>query len=268
MDFLEKLNLLMKRDNYNKNSLSKASGIPYTTIDNWYKRGYDNLQLPTVKRLCSFFNTSLDFWLKEEVTDPDYGKAMGFEITLKEMEHIKKYRTLDPRSQSHVDTVLEWEAERVKQLQLTKKPLGSPTATIIEIQPRPVTNVRLTEYFHSASAGAGVFILGNESTEKISVPATPENEIVDYVIKVSGNSMEPDYHDGDNVMVSQKLEMNRGDVGIFVVNGNAYIKEYGETELISRNPDADNIRIAEYDNIVCMGKVVGKLEEPYEITSD
>ena len=62
--------------------------------------------------------------------------------------------------------------------------------------------------------------------------------------------------------------MNRGDVGIFVVNGNAYIKEYGETELISRNPDADNIRIAEYDNIVCMGKVVGKLEEPYEITSD
>lgn len=51
-------------------------------------------------------------------------------------------------------------------------------------------------------------------------------------------------------MISQRLEMQHGDVGIFVVNGKAYIKEYGETELISRNPDSPNIKIAEYDNIV------------------
>lgn len=61
--------------------------------------------------------------------------------------------------------------------------------------------------------------------------------------------------------------MQHGDVGIFVVNGKAYIKEYGETELISRNPNSPNIKIAAFDNIVCLGKVVGKLEEPYEIIS-
>lgn len=83
---------------------------------------------------------------------------------------------------------------------------------------------------------------------------------MDYAIKVSGSSMEPDYFDGDIVLVSQKVELNHGDVGIFIVNNDAYIKEYGETELISRNPDADNIIISEYDNIVCMGKVVGKYE--------
>ncbi|GFI49993.1 LexA repressor [Lachnospiraceae bacterium] len=70
--------------------------------------------------------------------------------------------------------------------------------------------------------------------------------------------MEPDYYDGDIVLVSQKAELSHGDVGIFIINNDAYIKEYGETELISRNPDADNIIISEYDNIVCMGKVVGK----------
>lgn len=69
-------------------------------------------------------------------------------------------------------------------------------------------------------------------------------------------------------MVSRRIEMRHGDVGIFVVNGKAYIKEYGETELISRNPNSPNIKIAEYDNIVCMGKVVGRLEEPYEIISN
>lgn len=70
------------------------------------------------------------------------------------------------------------------------------------------------------------------------------------------------------MIVSQPLEMRHRDVGSFVVNGKDYIKEYGETELVSRNPDSPNIRIAEYDNIVYMGKVVGRLEGPYEVVSD
>ena len=70
--------------------------------------------------------------------------------------------------------------------------------------------------------------------------------------------MEPDYYDGDIVLVSQKVELKHGDVGIFIINNDAYIKEYDETELISRNQDSPNITISEYDNIVCMGKVVGK----------
>ena len=74
--------------------------------------------------------------------------------------------------------------------------------------------------------------------------------------------------DGDNVMVSQHMELNYGDIGIFVVNGKAYIKEYGETELISRNPDFPNITVHESDNIVCMGKVIGKLEGEHKIISD
>ena len=80
--------------------------------------------------------------------------------------------------------------------------------------------------------------------------------------------MQPDYADGDNVMVSQREELNYGDIGIFIINGKAYIKEYGETELISRNPDSPNIPVHEDDNIVCMSKVIGKLGADYEIISD
>lgn len=39
MDFLEKLNYLMEKNHLNKNTLSKACNIPYTTIDGWYKKG-------------------------------------------------------------------------------------------------------------------------------------------------------------------------------------------------------------------------------------
>lgn len=63
MNFLDKLNNLMMEQGLNKNSLSKASDIPYTTIDGWYKKGYDNLRISTLKKLAAFFNTSLDYWV-------------------------------------------------------------------------------------------------------------------------------------------------------------------------------------------------------------
>ena len=172
-------------------------------------------------------------------------------LTFDECKHIAQYRALDSHGKDMVDMVLSKETERISEQKSTP-------ATVIDIQPRLDNNTRFIEYHHSASAGTGVFILGNETVDQLPIPDTPENRKVDYAIKVSGNSMEPDYNDGDIVLVSQKVELNHGDVGIFIINNTAYIKEYGKTELISRNPEADNINIAEYDNIVCMGKVIGK----------
>lgn len=177
---------------------------------------------------------------------------------------IEQYRILDDFGKKHINYELDREVKRTKESAKKERhiqELESTQATVIDIQPRLDNNTRLIEYHRSASAGTGVFILGNETVDQLPIPDTPENRKVDYAIKVSGNSMEPDYNDGDIVLVSQKVELNHGDVGIFIINNNAYIKEYGETELISRNPDADNITISEYDNIVCMGKVVGKYEE-------
>lgn len=62
MNFLEKLDNLMEQRNLNKHSLSELCGIPYTTIDGWYKKGYDNIRITTLKKLSDFFGTSLDFW--------------------------------------------------------------------------------------------------------------------------------------------------------------------------------------------------------------
>ena len=45
MNFLEKLDMLMAAQGLNKRKLSHLSGVPYTTIDGFYKRGYENAQL-------------------------------------------------------------------------------------------------------------------------------------------------------------------------------------------------------------------------------
>lgn len=54
MEFLDKLNYLMEENHLNKHTLSKACNIPYTTIDGWYKKGYEGLKLTSLRRLSCF----------------------------------------------------------------------------------------------------------------------------------------------------------------------------------------------------------------------
>ncbi len=110
------------------------------------------------------------------------------------------------------------------------------------------------------SAGSGIFILGNEAEDEIELPDLPEYEAADFAIDVSGDSMEPDFSHNDIALVQQDAELFPGDIGVFVVNSNAFIKELGDNELISRNKHYKNIPIHDGDNVVCMGKVIGKVK--------
>ena len=69
MSFLTKLDKLMQDKNINKNQLSKESGVPYTTIDGFYKKGTDNIKLSTLKKLASYFGCSLDYLADDDVTE-------------------------------------------------------------------------------------------------------------------------------------------------------------------------------------------------------
>ena len=72
--------------------------------------------------------------------------------------------------------------------------------------------------------------------------------------------MEPLYKNGDNVLVNTRAEAVVGDIGIFIVDGNGYIKKLGDNRLISVNPEYDDIFPSEYSDFRCVGKVLGKVE--------
>ena len=80
MDFLEKLDHLMEINHLNKSSLSKACDIPYTTIDGWYKKGYEGLKLSTLRKLANYFGTSLDYWATEDNQDISASKRQLLEM--------------------------------------------------------------------------------------------------------------------------------------------------------------------------------------------
>nr|WP_296486223.1 S24 family peptidase [uncultured Acetatifactor sp.] len=246
--------------------LGKLVGVTGSAITN-YENETSHPKEPVMYKLIEALKVDANYLFQDCVKLPKEAN----DVTLAEYDHIKKYRALDSHGQETVNIVLDRETARVKSLQEKDNriaELEASPAAIIEMPRHSFRSRHITEYFRDASAGSGIFILGNEVASKIAISDSDWDDRVDFVIKVNGNSMEPDYMDGDNVMVSQHVEMKYGDVGIFVVNGSVYIKEYGKTELISHNPESPNIQVNEFDNIVCMGKVIGKLDGEYEIIGE
>ena len=97
MNFLEKLDMLMNERQLNKNKLSKESGIPYTTIDGFYKKGTDNIKLSTLKKLANFFDVSLDFLVDDNVSIRNPYETLaahheGDEFTPEELEEIEQFK--------------------------------------------------------------------------------------------------------------------------------------------------------------------------------
>lgn len=123
-------------------------------------------------------------------------------------------------------------------------------------------NVTMLRYYSNpASAGSGNFLDDNPSYECISVIASKNTEDADFVIQVSGDSMEPLYHNGDKLLIKQKQVLSEGEFGVFIVNGEAFVKKLGCNELISVNPAYKNLPITESDYIYCVGKVISVLDE-------
>ena len=86
--FLKNLDALIAERKINKNILAKESGIPYTTIDGFYKKGWDNVKLSTLLKLAEYFDVSLD-WLVLGDEAAEVGAASGDACTLSDEEKAK-----------------------------------------------------------------------------------------------------------------------------------------------------------------------------------
>ena len=81
----------------------------------------------------------------------------------------------------------------------------------------------------SVSAGTGEF-LHEENFEKISFPEDSVPYGAEFGIRVSGDSMEPVYQNGQIVWVQRCESLRPGEVGIFLYDGDGYLKVYTERD--------------------------------------
>lgn len=232
MFFNDFINNRRKELNISIDELVIKSGIPKGTLSKITAGISTNPTLSTVEALCSALNCSLDDavgYIERNKNNLTFSKS--------EIDVIKKYRTLDEYGKKAIDDLLATECERCQ------------NENKIEVLRLPMSELK-------ASAGTGNWLEAN-MYGTIEVADTPESRKADLVIEISGNSMEPTYHNGDNVLVRLQPGVNIGEVGIFIKDTEGYIKELGKNRLISHNKEYPDIKLNEFTDIRCVGKVVG-----------
>lgn len=254
MTFGERLTQLRKENGYaTRKSFAEKLNIPETTLRN-YENDDREAGHTFLKQMSDFFDVSCDYLLG--LTN-EKDKYTSYQLKSSEYDMIEKYRfisTHSPDGTGVVDTILDREYAIAGKLKEQGEQIKKADMEVSEkIVPMRIINY----YYRVASAGTGQIIFDMPPTKRIEIPNTPKYQKVDYAIGVNGNSMEPLYHDGDMLLIEMREEIEIGEIGIFRINGESFVKKRGETELISLNPDAKNVPLNE--SAGCMGKVIGKL---------
>lgn len=231
MNFLEKLDSLMAKMSINKSKLSQISGVPYTTIDGFYKKGYENTKISTIRKIASALDVTLDYLVDERITDEaslvQTAEKAPSGLPEEAFKVAKDYSQLDLPGKNVVKVVIAEEGKRVRAERERR-----------QVAPAEPSESRLIPlYYTPAAAGYMEPALG-EDFDYIEVgPDVPRK--ADCAVRIDGDSMEPYIRDQSIVYITRE-PLENGDVGIFCLDGDMLCKQYykdedGNVRLLSLN---------------------------------
>lgn len=117
----------------------------------------------------------------------------------------------------------------------------------------------LSLYDLPVSAGTGQFLDSDRFCEIEVGDEVAAN--ADFGVRVSGDSMEPLYLDGQIIWIHKQETLEEGEIGIFFLDGDAYVKKYHHStsgiQLISLNSKYPPINVSSESTLKTFGKVVG-----------
>lgn len=184
----------------------------------------------------------------------DLEEATTLEFSEEERDHIKKYRTLDEYGKESVDVVLDVEYNRCQNAAQSTPVITLPVLGMTTEE--PVRVLWLPEPIQPAAAGLGQ-PADDEEAENVPVVYNDTTRRADYILRVSGDSMEPEINDGDRVLVRTQPAVEIGEIGIFIRDGERYVKIYRGDHLESINPKYGPMEFRGFSE--CKGLVVGVL---------
>lgn len=223
--------------------LAKMLGVSKGAIGNW-ETDVNSPRATLLYDLFEILHCDANYLFQDETKELYKNKA-----TPEEFENIvKKYRFISEYSPDGVKTVnyilnREYKvAEQIKEISESYEE----------------SNIRyVQQYPRLASAGTGQIVFDDMPVDKIGIPDIPEYRKVTYAIGVNGNSMEPLYHDSDILLIEPTCKVDVGEIGIFIIGDESYVKRLGKGKLISLNAEYKDIPLTEYSK--CMGRVVDKI---------
>ena len=231
-----------KSAGFTQDELAKRLNTTKQTISR-YEKGDRKANQDMLFELCDIFGVSIDdfFPSQNESNQPPATSPIQ-----------SIYDQLEPPGQRKVITY----AEKLRDEQEERR-----KAKINEVSEKVVQLYGYDYYDHATSAGTGQY-LNDVRVERIELPVDVD---ADFVIPIKGDSMEPDYQDGDLIFIQTSVDLNDGVIGVFNYNGEAYIKQLvidtEQSYLHSLNPAYKDMTITPETDFRIIGEVVDLYRE-------
>ena len=222
--------------------LAQRVGVQKNAVSNW-EAGRSRPDLDTVPLLC---------------------KALGIDIP--------RFFGAVPRALSADDRNL---LERYHRLSdENRQVLYRMAQVLLEAQPEksaPIADIRARRLFYNearTAAGVGNPLDSRRRGRYVYLRDDGTLPEADEIVTVTGDSMEPTFHDGDDLLVRYSDGIRPGEIGIFVADGEGYVKEYQPDGLHSHNPAYAVLKFGDDDNVRCVGRVTGRVAPEQYLTEE
>lgn len=241
-----------------------------------YESGFNFPSPDVIDQLCRFFCVSRNYLLGQ--TDdrnassaveghddvqiyggtecPIIKKKAPPDLSEDALKIVENYEKLSEKWKSVVRFMID------EAISHTKKTSVRYVVPALQIDPEmpQATVYYMTSRFHQPmSAGFGTEA-GDDSAEDFMLVKQPPRG-TSYVAPISGDSMEPTFHDGDKLFIQACTNIELGQIGVFFMDGKQWVKELGDGVLISHNPKYPPIPMTE--DIRCQGLVLGICDDSY-----
>ena len=244
----ENITHFRKQRGITQKELAKEVGITASTMTDYMKlRSAPSFGV--IQKLADYFGvkkSDIDTTFKEESTNslPDAPDLLTQQITDKVVQLTTQNKKI----------VLRTSEELLESQKNEEETKVNEVSEVIQLY-------SYDYYDHPASAGTGQY-LNDVRVEQIELPVDVD---ADFVIPIKGDSMEPDYHDGDLVFIQTSVDLNDGVIGVFNYDGDAYIKQLvidkEQAYLHSLNPKYKDMPITPETDFRIIGEVVDLYRE-------
>ena len=230
----------------NQSRLAELIGVSRNAVAGW-ETGHSRPDISTVPTLCEALGITVDMFF-----------GLESPRVAEEDRLLRLFTKLDRRDREAILWQTEALAEGRKRQAAMAESAMKPVRKTREV---PVPHF-VTVYASDLGAAAGIGAALDEAQgEKIYLLADDETEQADEVITVSGCSMEPTFMDGDRVLVRHTDQLRPGEIGVFLVDNEGYIKEYQPDGLYSHNEAYAPMIFQDGNEVRCIGRVLGRIDD-------
>ena len=248
--FSANLNSILSDRNCKQAELSRATGIPPSTLTGYVKG--TSLPIPgNVQKIADFFG------VPKSVLDPRFvtNNSMVDDSSSNTSSIQSIYDQLAPTRQGKVLTYAE---RQLKEQNEEETKINEVSENIIRLDDYRQTTYRRVTGVVSAGSGS---IQDDDLDMEVSFYEDEIPDNYDAIAYVVGNSMEPKIKNGDYLFIKNTPQVDYNTIGIFQVDGANYVKKLRQGYLESLNPDYEDIHLDESNDISIIGEVVSIYRE-------